>query len=236
MPQTQPADPGTRRERVPVGIFLPDPHRFRISRRRGRLLAAWQDLEPWNVAHLIAEYSRAGDVVIDGDGHSTISLAARYLHRYPATVTTDADRSRLQATLGGRRAFRRRHGAGLVLATLPGTPDDGLGPTSLIHMMRAWGRLLSPGGFLLAALPAVAGVSNAGSVRSAVITAARSAGLVYQQHLLVVTRRLLEEEPRARPDTAAATRPALRQGRHARVHRDLLAFVAATTREETTHV
>jgi hypothetical protein len=235
MPQTQPADPGTRRERVPVGIFLPDPHRFRISRRRGRQLAAWHDLEPWNVGHLIATYTRVGDVVIDGDPHRTISLATRYLHRYPATVTTDADRSRLHATPSGRRAFRRRHGAALLLATLPSTPD-GPGPTSLIHTMRAWRRLLCPGGFLITALPSSASVPNAGSVRSTVITAARSAGLVYQQHLLVVTRRLEEDEPRARPESVATTRPALRQGRHVRVHRDLLAFVAATTREETTHV
>lgn len=47
------------------------------------------------------------------------------------------------ATATGLRNLRRRHGAGLILATLH--TRDGFIPTSLTRTMSAW-RLLSPGG------------------------------------------------------------------------------------------
>jgi hypothetical protein len=238
MPQPQPSDPGTRRERVPVGIFLPEPHHPRPEPGGERPLRAWGDLAPRSVARLIATYTRAGDVVIDADGCSTIARASRYLRRHPATAFVEETRSRIRISPPGRHAFHHRHGAGLILVTLPvvdGTDDDRHALT-LGAWMRRWRRLLRPGGFLLTMLPNIAPVPGTASPRSTVITAARTAGLIYQQHLLIVTRRLAEDEPRALPESAATTRPALRQGRHVSVHRDLLAFATATTEGESTHV
>jgi hypothetical protein len=63
------------------------------------------------------------------------------------------------------------------------------------------------------------------SHRCTVITAARTAGLTWQQEFLVLRVPLPEYEPRAMPDTAATVSPALLDGgRHETVHRKLLAF------------
>ncbi|MBN1174989.1 MAG: hypothetical protein JXA67_22715 [Micromonosporaceae bacterium] len=243
MPQTRTptTDPGTRRERVPAGIFLPDPQRSLISHARGHQLAAWHDLAPWDLACLIATYTLAGEVVVNVDAHRTVDLATRYLRRHPAvTVTTTADsatsgpgRARISAGLAARRAFRRRRGAGLVLATLPGPASSGSSdPRGPLDTLVAWRRLLRPGGFLLLVLPErLAPPAFGGSLRGVVVAAARTAGLVYQQHLLVVTRPLAEDEPRAIPECARGIRPMFRAGRHARVHRDLLAFMTTSVRK-----
>lgn len=90
----------------------------------------------------------------------------------------------------------------------------------------AWS-LLRPGGFLLTALTATSPGAGQVSHRSTVITAARAAGLIWQQEYLVLLEPLPEDEPRATPDTAADTRPALLDGRHRLVHRKALAFRAA---------
>src|SRR5512133_3789108 len=97
MPQSQPTDPTARRERVPVGIFLPDPPRLRVSHHRGRELTAWHHLQPWDLAHLIANYTEVGDVVVNADAHRTVSLATRYLNRHPATASKGPERGRINA-------------------------------------------------------------------------------------------------------------------------------------------
>ncbi|MBN1174670.1 MAG: hypothetical protein JXA67_21080, partial [Micromonosporaceae bacterium] len=125
MPQTRTTDPGTRRERVPAGIFLPDPQRLQTSRHRGHRLAAWHDLQPWDLAHLIVTYTRAADIVVNADAHRTVDLATRYLRRHPATATFRSVRARINAEPAVRRTFRRNRGAGLVLATLPDPKTSG---------------------------------------------------------------------------------------------------------------
>lgn len=210
MPQTPPhLPPPTDRPRA--GLLLVPAHR-----RTAPAIdpAAWHGLDPQRLAWLIEHYSHAGDIVLDTDNHPAVTDAAHYLHRRP----------RPEEPIG--------HQVALLLAGLPRPAT-----TDLIQMteaMRRWHHLLRPGGFLLTALKTTGTEHTPVSPRSNVVTAARAAGLRYHQHLPAVLVPLPETEPRTDPATAAHTRPALIDGRHAPIHLDVLAFAAGTVAPEAT--
>ncbi|MEV4512575.1 hypothetical protein AB0K00_26850 [Dactylosporangium sp. NPDC049525] len=197
---------------------------------------SWYGLDPHRLAWLIRHYTRAGDVVLDLDAHPTVARAARYLRRHPAALVTDGDTSRIRLTGIRARPARIRSltdgGVSLLLAGLPRPGGDRLGLRALTDVMEQWRRLLCPGGFVLTVLPARTPEPGRISRRSAVITAARVAGLRYHQHLPVLLVPLPEIESRTDPATAASTRPALLHGRHAPIHLDVLAFGTTSTDQE----
>jgi hypothetical protein len=193
--------------------------------------ADWCGLDRRAVSLLIANYTRPGDVVVDLNAHPMLAQAIGFLGRHPATLLTDRDRCQARSAPTNRSDVRQP-GAGLILAKLPRAGASNLDLHSATRAIQSWRPLLRPGGFLLTALTAHTARTAPGphggaiSCRSTVIAAARAAGLIYHQHILVVRTRLPEYEPRAMPDTAAIPAPALLNGRHVAAHIDLLAFAA----------
>ncbi|MFC7527525.1 hypothetical protein [Actinoplanes sp. GCM10030250] len=230
MPQTHPT--GTRPTRAPVGLLLHPAHAHRPADPSGRALPDWYGIHPDHVAHLIARYTRDGDTVLDTDAHPTIAAAAGHLHRRPGLTVTDRDSPRsCPDPLDSLSAASARHGAGLVLATLPRVDVDSRDPHAVCQALGAWRERLRPGGFLVVLLTAGPGTGAFGH-RSTVIAAARAAGLLYHQHIPALLVPLPETEPRT--GTRPAARPPLIAGRHVRAHRDLLVF--ATTIPEAADV
>ncbi|MGX6606203.1 hypothetical protein ACWKSP_29380 [Micromonosporaceae bacterium Da 78-11] len=224
MPQTHPTD--TRPTRAPVGLFLHPTHTYRPTDTAGRALPDWYGVHPDHVAHVIARYTRDGDTVLDTDGHPTVAAAAEYLHRHPGvTVTEGEDPPVWPEPLDGQSAAAARHDAGLVLATLPRLDIDNRDVHDLSRALRAWQELLRPGGFLAVLLTAGPGTA-APAPRSTVIAAARTAGLLYHQHIPALLVRLPEANPRTGP--GPADRTPLLAGRHVRAHRDLVVFASIT--------
>ena len=230
MPQTYPHIPDPRSERPRVGLFLVPAHR-----RTAPLVdaAAWYGLDPQRLAWLIRHYTHDGDVVLDLDNHRSVADAARYLHRHPATITTDGDHTRVTDDQPSHARRRAEPGVALLLAGLPRPGNNRLGLHAVTEAMHQWHRLFRPGGFILTALPAGSAPGRV-SRRSTVITAAQAAGLRYHQHLPVLLVPLPAHDPRTEPGTAANTRPALLNGRHVPTHMDVLAFTATTIDPEAT--
>ena len=92
--------------RVPIGVFLGADCQS-SDRRPSRVghLPSWHGATPVAVAEIIRTYTTDGDLIIDLDTHPTVTAAAWFLHRIPATLTT------------GRAGQRIR-----VLAPPPGEP------------------------------------------------------------------------------------------------------------------
>ncbi|NIL63026.1 hypothetical protein [Salinispora arenicola] len=223
MSQTRTTD---TRPPAPVALLLRPTHTHRPADAAGRPLPDWYGIHPDHLALLIARYTRDGDTVLDTDAHPTVAAAAEHLHRRPGTAVTDGETPYVwPEPLDGRSAATARHGAGLVLATLPRVDVDSRDPHAIGSALGAWQALLRPGGFLVLLMTAGPG-SGAGGHRSAVIAAARTAGLLYHQHIPVLLVPLSETEPRTEP--AVALHPPLLAGRHVPAHRDLLAFVSIT--------
>jgi hypothetical protein len=224
MPQTHTTD--TRPTRAPVGLFLHPTHTHRPTDTAGRVLSDWYGVHPDHVAHLIARYTRDGDTVLDIDGHPTVAAAAEYLHRRPILAVTDGDNPDGETErLDGRSADTARRGAGLVVATLPRLDIDSRDTHAISHALDRWQALLRPGGFLVVLLTAGPGTSALGH-RSTVIAAARTAGLLYHQHIPALLVPLPATEPRT--EAAIAPHPPLLAGRHVPAHRDLLVFASLT--------
>ena len=230
MPQTHTTD--TRPTRAPVGLLLHPTHTHRPADRTGRALPDWYGIHPEHVAHLIARYTRDGDTVLDTDAHPSVAAAAEYLHRRPSGVVTESDRPHLWSEpFDGRSVTTARHGAGLVLATLPRLDVDSRDAHAVSQALGAWQALLRPGGFVVVLLTAGPGTAAIGH-RSTVIAAARTAGLLYHQHIPALLVRLPENEPRT--EAAVAVHRPLLAGRHVPAHRDVLVFASLTP--EATHV
>ncbi|RQX07068.1 hypothetical protein [Micromonospora inaquosa] len=227
MPQTNPHLP----ERPPVGLFLVPAHH-----RDTPLIdpSAWHGIDPQRLAWLIRHYTRDGDVVADLDNHPTVARAARYLHRHPATITTDGDRIRVADDRTARARCLAEDGVALLLAGLSRPDGHRLGLHDTAEAMHLWHRLLRPGGFVLVALPARAPEPGRISRRSTIISAARIAGLRYHQHIPVIVVPLPVHDPRTDSAAAASTPPALLNGRHLHTHMDVLAFTATTLDQEDT--
>jgi len=221
MPQTQPSAPGPTP--VPVAILLPNPAEWRSS--PATQLPDWHGVQARDLAGLITGYTRRGDVVITLDDHPTVSHAAHHLGRHVAVLTPDHRLDRAHTAAYTRRLIRRV-GAGLILVSLPDAQTTQL--HAIAETIRRWRRLLRPDGHLLAAVTGRPTDHDPASQRSQIITAARSAGLIWRQEFLVLLTPLPEHEPRAMPDTAALTPPALLNGRHLPAHIKLLAFTTQT--------
>ncbi|WP_038842525.1 hypothetical protein [Salinispora arenicola] len=210
---------------APVGLLLRPSHTHRPADAAGRPLPDWYGIHPDHVALLIARYTRDGDTVLDTDAHPTVAAAAEHLHRRPGVAVTDGETPYVWAEpFDGHSAATARHGAGLVLATLPRLDIDSRDPHAISQALGAWQALLRPGGFLVLLL--TTGPGGALGHRSTVITAARTAGLLYHQHIPALLVALPEAAPRA--ETRPVSRPPLRGGRHVPGHRDLLAFASIT--------
>jgi hypothetical protein len=223
MPQNQPTAPQPGNpEPAPVAILLPPPPQSDPSPDRP-FAPDWHGVQPREVAGLIAAYTHRSDVVVSSDPHPTVTRAARYLGRHAAHLSREGDTYQIRSSTRTRRIIRRT-GAGLVLAALPRS-DSGTRLYDITAIIAAWRPLLRPGGHLLIAVNSSADSSPV-SQRSQVITAARTAGLTWKQEFLVVRVPLPDHEPRTVPDTAAATPPALLDGRHLVIHTKLLAFAA----------
>jgi len=201
---------------VPVAIFLPRPHHTWPIPAELAAEDAWCGITPPDVAGLVARYTEPRDPVADLDAHPLVARAARYLGRRPVTLTSPATPPVLRRS--------GRGGLGLLLARLPRDGADSADLTAMTTAMHTWRTMLRPGGFLVTALTTPTDEDGVVSHRSTVITAARTAGLSWRQEFLVVLDPLPEFEPRAMPETAASTRPALVDGRHAINHRKVLAF------------
>lgn len=200
---------------VPVAILLPPAtghrHRRDGAGRPGRISAH-------TACRLVARYTHHGELVIDLDANPAISAAAGWLHRRSLTITDHP------AERHHRGFFSPRPGdpARLVIATLPRPAAASL-PGLTEWLRQASDQLLAPCGFLLAVVAGV-GAGRHTDHATSIITAAAAAGLSWHQHLIDVHTPLVEHEPRAEPDAAAATVPRLVRGRHRRVHNDLYAF------------
>lgn len=213
MPHTpHPTAEGAGLAPVPVAILLPA-----AGSRRGRAGRPGR-ISAHTACRLLARYTHHGELVIDLDANPAISAAAGWLERRSLTVT---DHHRAERH---HRKFTPRPGepARLVIATLPRPGTTSL-PGLTEWMQQASDQLLTPGGFLLAVLTGN-GARRHADPATTIITAAVAAGLSWHQHIIDVHTPLDEHEPRAEPDTAAATAPRLVRGRHHRVHNDLYAF------------
>jgi hypothetical protein len=227
MPQNHPNTSSAGLTPVPLTIFLHPSHHRRHTPPTDAPAPAppdWCGVQPNDAAHLIAAYTRRGDLVIDLDAHPTITRAARYLGRQPVHLLTAGQHRRLLPAPPARRILGRHGGAGLVLARLPRTGADSLDLHAMTQAMQSWRTLLRPGGHLLTALSAHGPETASISHRCTVITAARTAGLTWQQEFLILRAPLPDYEPRAMPDTAATALPALLDGRHEVIHVKVLAF------------
>jgi hypothetical protein len=218
MPRTRSTDPGARRPRVPLGMFL-------ASRPAGSRLSAWHGLNPADVAVLVRTYTQRWDLVVDIDAHPTITAAAWYLHRTPATLDGGGQVRLLPAPPDQPQTpqpARNLDGgdAALVLVALPrpGVPTGDR--PSLVQALCRWRNLLHPGGYLITVPTASAG--GRVSHRAAIIAAAHEAGLRWQQHLLIVAA-TPGHEPRTDP-TPAAIPARLVGGRHVAAYRTPLVF------------
>jgi hypothetical protein len=178
-----------------------------------------------DLAGLLTGYTRRGDVVATLDEHPTVSRAAHHLGRHIAVLTPEHRLDRAHTAAHSRRRIRRT-GVTLILVGLPDAEMTQLHP--IAEAMSGWRGLLRPGGHLLTAVTGRPTDRDPASHRSRIITAARSVGLVWQQEFLVLLAPVPEHEPRAMPDTAALTPPALLNGRHLPTHIKLLAFTAQT--------
>jgi hypothetical protein len=137
-----------------------------------------------------------------------------------------------------RRVVRRLgRGADLILVTLPRAEMADLDLTGATEAMARWRTLLRPGGFLIAGLAAAQPQPGTLSRRSALIAAARAAGLLYHQHIPVVVVPLPEREPRTAPEQLheADDGRRLLVGRHVPAFRDLLVFASTATDAEALH-
>jgi hypothetical protein len=224
MPQTRSTPHRSGLPPVPVGIFLSTPLSRAASGPAFTGHTDWCGVPAHEVARLIAVYTAPGDLVIELDEHPTIAHAARYLGRQPAHLVTDGDHHRAQRPAPPAHRIYGRPRAGLVLARLPRAGADSLDLHGITRAMHAWRTLLRPGGYLLAALTAHGPEHGQVSHRATVIAAARTAGLSWQQEILVLRVPLSEYEPRVMTDTAGTTPAALIGGRHEPVHVKLLAF------------
>lgn len=221
MPHTRSTGPNARCPRVPLGVFLAA-HPGGAATQ----LPAWHGLNPADIAVLVRTYTKLGDLIVDIDAHPTITAAAWYLHRVPATLdsTSGDERIRLLPTPPAQPAQPASGldgGAALLLVTLP-RPGITIGDRpAMVEALYHWRALLRPGGHLIV-VPTVADPNGRISHRATVIARAHEVGLRWQQHLLIIAGPP-DHEPRTEPSQAAI--PArLLGGRHIAAHRTPLVF------------
>jgi hypothetical protein len=207
-----------------VAVLLPtrDSHRAEPAVSE---LPDWHGVTARDAAGLITRLSAVGDLVIELDGHPTITHAAEHLGHRPAAALSGAH---VLAVPGRPALTRRSRWPGVIFAALP-RPEvatDDLG--GLSAMMQTWRAGLRPGGYLLTALTTSKsehGITEHPLIyRAGVIAAARAAGLTWQQEFLVLMAPPPKHEPRTLAGTPLDLPSALVDGRHLRVHVKVLAF------------
>jgi hypothetical protein len=226
MPQTHLTASATGLVPVPVAVLLPATA-AQHNEPAVRDLPSWHGVTARDAASLVRRLSTAGDLVIELDGHPTITQAAEYLGR-PASAVLPPVHIFGPALPGQAVSTWSHHPAGLIFTALP-RPD--LPPGDLARLsavMRTWRAALRPGGYLLVVLtwsnPDQDSVEHPLIYRASVIAAARTAGLTWQQEWLVLTAPPPAEDPRAAPGPPLEVPSSLVDGRHLRVHVKLLAF------------
>jgi hypothetical protein len=207
-----------------VAVLLPTRDSHRAEPAVGGL-PDWHGVTARDAAGLITRLSAVGDLVIELDGHRTITHAAEHLGRRPAATLPGVH---LLAVPGRPPLTRRSRCTGLIFAALP-RPEVAPGDLGgLSAMMQTWRAVLRPGGYLLTALTAPNSEHSITEhpliYRAGAIAAARTAGLTWQQEFLVLTAPPPEDEPRTMPGTPLDLPSALVDGRHLRVHVKVLAF------------
>jgi hypothetical protein len=188
---------------VPVAVLLP---------RLGETNPSVTDLDsavwtPQNTALIAVTYTRAGDLIADLDGYPALKAAAESLGR---RVITDLQDSAVKPTLVCARIPR------------PDRPDmDCADLTEWMHCVRL---ALRPGGFLLATVSADSDNSTYIDRATTTITAARAAGLIYQQHLIAIHTPPSPQSHRddATPSPASHTH----SRRQVRTHSDVFVFAS----------
>jgi hypothetical protein len=175
------------------------------------------------VALLVATYTRSGDLIANPATDPTITKVADWLGRRTTRHLTK--RHHHPDTDGPQRGTDQ---AALVLDLTPGPGRGGLEPNHLADWIRLRRDALRPRGFLLVAVEAPATRGAFTDRATPLITAARTAGLIYHQHLVVVHAPLHEPDPKPRQ---AAPPGRLVGGRHGRVHSDLYAFTSGDVDE-----
>ncbi|MFC7483144.1 hypothetical protein ACFQX7_28375 [Luedemannella flava] len=209
-----------------MAVLLPPPGFRPNGGSTASDLTDWYGVAPRDAAGLVAHYTRPGDLVIELDGHPTITRAASHLGRRAAvSATAGDDTSRPKPTA---HQPPRRLGAGIIVVAMPRTDVDRDDLAALNVAMQTWQGWLRPGGYLITALTHPSTPNDrpqrSGSYRASVIAAARAAGFTWQQEFLVLTVAPPEHEPRALTDTTPAIRSALVGGRHRIVHVKVLTF------------
>jgi len=197
------------------------------------------------VARLIATYTRRGDLVVAFDAHAAAADAAQWFGRRAALVVTTGDHVAVPTRPAGvslvpvRRSVRlvavvhhrvvellhAAHGqVGLIIGRY--RPDTPAHPADveLCRWLGGCAAALQPGGVLAVTVPDARFRDGYVDHASSVVAAARAAGLIYLQHIILADRPLSETpvEPGPTPALGAADRG--RPPRHTRTHTDLLIF------------
>jgi hypothetical protein len=179
------------------------------------------------VALLVTSYTEAGDLIANPSGDPTITAVAEWLDRRTTRYLTQ--RHHHPSTDRPRRGTHRAvEPAALVLDMSPGPRHVGLDPNRLAGWIRRRRDALRPGGFLLVAIRADRETGVFTDRATPLITAARTAGLIYHQHLVAVHTPLPEPDPDPGRDNPPGR---LVDGRHGRVHSDLYAFTSGDVDE-----
>jgi hypothetical protein len=207
MPQHHPNHPDPGLTPVPVALLLP-PTR---TPQRALTQPDSSDLTARTAGLLVATYTHAGDRIVDLDASPVLAQAAATLDRHIVTGN------------GHGPATAR-----LICARLPRPERHDLSLPDLVEWMRDQRNALQRRGFLLTAVSADRRDGGYFDRATTVITAARTAGLIYHQHLIAVHTPLPEDEPLGDGGSAAAClAPHLPGGRYARVHSDFFVFTTA---------
>ncbi len=213
---------------APVGIFLPPPHPSpvtgpaAITPPAGPGRGAWCGVQARDVAALIATYTRPGDLVGDLDEHPTIAQAADYLGRRYIRLLTPGVHQEERAACPVHSDARPT--AALILARLPRADADCVDLHNTTRAMHRWRTLLRPGGYLLVALTATRPYEGGSATAPRPSPPPAPPACLGNRSSSYRWRRCPSTRPRAMPDIAAITPPALLDGRHQPAHIKLLAF------------
>ena len=226
MPQTHLTASATGLLPIPVAVLLPTPA-GQHEEPAASDLPSWHGVSARDAASLVRRLSAANDLVIELDGHPTITRAVEFLGRRASAVPPAVPAFGPAVPDQSVSTWSSRP-AGLIFAALP-RPDVPPGELAgLSAAMRTWRAGLRPGGYLLTALTPSrldhGGAEHPLDYRANVIAAARTAGLTWQQEWLVLTAPPPTDEPRAVPGPPLDQPSTLVDGRHRRVHVKLLAF------------
>ena len=196
-------------------------------------------------ARLTATYSKPGDLLVALDHEDATALAAIWLGRRAALIVTDRHRqeqlsqaleTRLDPT---RRTAARviyapahdrtaplRHAPGrvhLIVAAVPEPPADARHDSDLHRLLSDCATAVHPRGVIALQVPSVDAAGRFSDTITTVIAAARSAGLIYHEHLIAIRDCLY---PPSAAQAARTGSPSRDISARSRTHADLLILAA----------